>query len=80
MNIVNRHMNKGLKIVFEPIITTDIKSINHIIKPFLSVGVVFLLAFLINKNGVIEWKQFDTNYKKRASVKDILKAIEENNL
>jgi len=48
MAIVNRHMNRGLKVVFEPIIITDMKSINHIIKQFLSLGVVFLLAFLIN--------------------------------
>lgn len=32
-------------------------------------------TYLIDQNGVIAWRQFDPDYKKRSSVKDILKAL-----
>jgi len=33
-------------------------------------------TYLIGQNGKIAWRQFDPNYKKRSSVKDIIRAIE----
>lgn len=33
-------------------------------------------TFIIDKDGRITWRQFDPNYKNRASVKDILEALE----
>lgn len=33
-------------------------------------------TYLINKDGKIVWRQFDRDYHKRASVKDILKAVD----
>ncbi len=35
-------------------------------------------TFIVNQNGKIIWRQFDPDYKKRSSVKEILKALEEN--
>ena len=34
-------------------------------------------TYLIDKNGVIVWRQFNPDYKKRSSVSEILKAIDE---
>ena len=34
-------------------------------------------TYIIDKNGIITWRQFDPNYKKRSSVKDILKALKQ---
>ncbi|MDZ7742259.1 MAG: hypothetical protein U5Q03_11025 [Bacteroidota bacterium] len=34
-------------------------------------------TYLIDKNGTIAWRQFDPDYKKRSSVKDILKALKQ---
>ena len=33
-------------------------------------------TYLISQDGKIVWRQFDPNYKKRSSVKDIIRAIE----
>ena len=33
-------------------------------------------TFIINKEGIISWRQFDPNYKNRSSVKEIIKALE----
>ncbi len=33
-------------------------------------------TYLIDKNGVIIWKHFDPDYKKRSNVSDIIKALE----
>ncbi len=35
-------------------------------------------TYIVNKEGKIIWRQFDHNYKKRSSVKDILTALEDN--
>jgi len=32
-------------------------------------------TFIIDKNGIIVWRQFDRDYKKRSSIKDILNNI-----
>ncbi|MDT8394187.1 MAG: peroxiredoxin-like family protein [Bacteroidales bacterium] len=34
-------------------------------------------TYLIDKNGVISWRQFDPDYKKRSNVADILQALTE---
>ncbi len=34
-------------------------------------------TYLVDKNGTIAWRQFNPDYKKRSSVSEILKAIEE---
>lgn len=34
-------------------------------------------TFIIDQKGKIHWRQFNPDYKKRASVKDILKALDE---
>ena len=34
-------------------------------------------TFIISRDGIIRWRQFNPDYKKRASVKDILKAMDE---
>ena len=34
-------------------------------------------TFIINQEGIIYWRQFNPDYKKRASVKDILKVLDE---
>ncbi len=33
-------------------------------------------TFIIGRDGIIRWRQFNPDYKKRASVKDILKALD----
>ncbi|NJO91377.1 MAG: AhpC/TSA family protein [Chloroflexia bacterium] len=33
-------------------------------------------TYLISEDGIIAWRQFDPDYKKRSSVKDIIRAIE----
>ncbi len=35
-------------------------------------------TYIVNQKGIISWRQFDPDYKKRSSVKDILNALEEN--
>ena len=55
---------------------TDVAETNGQEKAYLPVPA----TYLINRDGIIEWKHFNTNYKKRASVKDILKAVEESGL
>ena len=35
-------------------------------------------TFIINQKGIIVWRQFNADYKKRASVDDILKALSRN--
>ena len=32
-------------------------------------------TFIVNKDGIISWKQFDPNYRKRSSVAEIVKAL-----
>lgn len=34
-------------------------------------------TFIVNKDGIIVWRQFNRDYKKRASVKDIVDALNE---
>ena len=34
-------------------------------------------TYIVNQKGIITWRQFDPDYKKRSSVKDILKSIGE---
>ena len=34
-------------------------------------------TFVINKNGIIIWRQFDADYKNRSNVSDILKVLEQ---
>ncbi|MCK5775191.1 MAG: redoxin domain-containing protein [Bacteroidales bacterium] len=36
-------------------------------------------TYIINKEGIISWRQFDPNYKNRSSVKDIIRALEKSN-
>ncbi|TVQ90758.1 MAG: AhpC/TSA family protein, partial [Bacteroidetes bacterium] len=33
-------------------------------------------TYIIGQDGKIAWRQFDPDYKKRSSVKDILEALE----
>jgi len=35
-------------------------------------------TYIVNEDGLIIWRQFDHNYKKRSSAKEIIKALEEN--
>lgn len=35
-------------------------------------------TYIVNQKGIISWRQFDPDYKKRSSVKDILNALDEN--
>jgi peroxiredoxin len=35
-------------------------------------------TFIVNRDGIIVWRQFNRDYKKRASVKDIVDALKEN--
>jgi len=35
-------------------------------------------TYIVNEDGLIIWRQFDHNYKKRSSVKEIIKALEDN--
>jgi peroxiredoxin len=35
-------------------------------------------TFIISRNGIIVWRQFNRDYKKRASVKEIVDALKEN--
>ncbi len=37
------------------------------------------VTFIINKDGIISWRQFDPDYKNRSSVKDILNALKSRN-
>lgn len=34
-------------------------------------------TYIINKDGIIIWRQFDPNYKKRSNVSEILEALQE---